>query len=506
MRSESVNDLFRNLDSDIADCLFQTAGWSVAWWIILGLFRNTAGIALCLAGVLVFGERHAQADGVSFSACDGVARTAASAPGTEVAFADVLVGSTITVALTTPASGTTLEVVLTKPNLSQETKTENPPANTLVTITFVIDQAGNQTINGSLTGVGGPDGSWSVTCTPASQSNLESRLSSIFSVEPDRNRLRRRLNGETPTDDVQPLAFSAQQSDGFLSGRFSTSLSQISAFAAQDGAGNSGPYAAVRDSSGRTDVWVEAYLRRYWSDASQGDQDGTLGILYGGIDYTLSDDILIGFLAQFDWLDETTGATGSELEGFGWMAGPYATFRLADAVFLDVRAAWGQSYNDQRLGTATGSFDTTRWVVAAQLSGDWHHDAWRVTPVASIRYGREEADAYILSSGTAIASNTGTVGSASAGPEIGYTYVLDDGTHVEPFAALFGIWNFAGADSVTLGAITNNLDHIRAEAELGVSTRWQGGASLRASLAYDGLGTDDFDAVSGRLWLSIPLN
>lgn len=339
----------------------------------------------------------------------------------------------------------------------------------------------------------------------AASSPIEARIDSVFSVEPDRNRLRRRLSGQAEPES-QPLNFSVLGGSSQISSRFSAALSQVSAYAANEAATTNNPFNAVRRERRRADVWVEAYLRRFWSDAASADREGTLGIVYGGIDYTLTDDILIGFLAQMDWAQESIGATNTQLDGVGWMAGPYATAQLAEDIFLDIRASWGTSSNDQSVAGVTGSFDTTRWVVAAQLSGDWHHEDWRITPIASLRYGSETTESFINSAGTTIAGSNAISGQASLGPEIGYTYVTERGTAVEPFFALHGLWDFAGNDTITVGAVTANLDDIRAEVELGLSTRWMGGAAFRASLAYDGLGTSDLDAVSGRLWLNIPLD
>lgn len=341
--------------------------------------------------------------------------------------------------------------------------------------------------------------------TASASSPIEARMDSLFSVEPDRNRLRRRLSGNTE-DSAQPLNFSLLGGSSQISSRFSAALSQVSAYSANEAVTANDPFNAVRRERQRADIWVEAYLRRYWSDAASADREGTLGIVYGGIDYTLTDDILIGFLAQVDWAEESIGATNTQLDGVGWMAGPYATVQLTDDIFFDMRASWGTSSNDQSVAGVTGSFDTTRWVVAAQLSGDWHHEDWRITPIASLRYGSETTESFVNSAGTTIAGATATSGQASLGPEIGYTYTTERGTSVEPFFALHGLWDFAGNDMITVGAVTANLDDIRAEAELGLSTRWAGGAALRASLAYDGLGTSDLDAISGRLWLNIPLD
>jgi hypothetical protein len=53
-----------------------------------------------------------------------------------------------------------------------------------------------------------------------------------------------------------------------------------------------------------------------------------------------------------------------------WMAGPYATVRLSENLFWQVRGAWGQSSNTvSPFLTYTDSFDITRWLVSSTLTG-----------------------------------------------------------------------------------------------------------------------------------------
>jgi outer membrane autotransporter protein len=468
--------------------------------IVSASLAFTMAVGLSIAGVPVL-VREANAAGTL--ACNGTAHT-----GSVFAFGDVEPGDLITVSVTVTAvttspldidvvveGGPTTTLSFTSPGTQQTTRAITAADNAFNVSVSVGSGAGTFTQTRSCVKGG----------ATTSSNGSQARLDALFSAEPDRNRLRRRLNGETePT--IQPVNFSAFGASGSFDGRFSAALSQVSSYAANESGLANDPFAGVRQETQRTDIWVEGYLRRYWSDAANADRDGTLGIVYGGIDYTLTDDVLIGFLAQLDWGEETIGATNTTTDGVGWMAGPYATIQLSDDIFFDVRAAWGTSSNDQNTAGVTASFDTTRWLVAAQLSGDWHHEAWRVTPIASLRYGRERTDSDITSATVAVAANTTTIGRATFGPEIGYAHVFSEGTIWEPFVALHGIWDFAGDDTVTVGAVTDTLSDWRAEAELGLSSRWVGGAGLRASLAYDGLGTDDLEAVSGRLWVNIPLN
>ena len=119
------------------------------------------------------------------------------------------------------------------------------------------------------------------------------------------------------------------------------------------------------------DVWAEGHFQRWEDDQAGGDRSGNFGILYLGADYLLSPSILVGALVQFDWMDDQSKVVGTDVNGNGWMAGPYISFKLAPNILFDARGAWGQSDNEiSPLGTYTDSFDTDRWLAKANLTGN----------------------------------------------------------------------------------------------------------------------------------------
>ena len=88
--------------------------------------------------------------------------------------------------------------------------------------------------------------------------------------------------------------------------------------------------------------------------------------------------LLIGALMQFDFADETSGLLGSDVEGRGWLAGPYISARLSENIYFDARAAWGRSENDvSPFGTYTDRVGGDRWLARADLTGEWRWDRWR---------------------------------------------------------------------------------------------------------------------------------
>ena len=308
--------------------------------------------------------------------------------------------------------------------------------------------------------------------------------------------------------------------------KFSTSLAELSASAQameekrtqqklQDGGfGFQGhPYArAPNTMRPGLDLWMEGHLSVYEDSTGGLTRDGRFGIVYLGADYPLSTRVLFGVLAQFDWTKEKIKdpALAGHIGGDGWMAGPYIGVKLGPNLLFDARIAWGTSHNDVTLtdaaaGTRTGNFDTTRWLSTATLTGNYNHGAWRLSPQAGLAYGNEQHDAFTNSLGQAVSGNNISIGRFTLGSEVGYRILLHDGSLLEPHIGVTGIWNFHSDDLVIDGVLVTP-NRTRAKLEGGVILRSPGGPSVRAAVAYDGIGDSDLSAFTGKVWLNLPFN
>jgi hypothetical protein len=312
--------------------------------------------------------------------------------------------------------------------------------------------------------------------------------------------------------------------------KFGTSLSEMRAVAAQAAASEeqrklaeaglgyqnqpfNNPLLTMRQG---LDFFVEGHIGRYEDDTAGFSRQGDFRILYIGADYSLAPNVLIGALVQID--DTREDVDNSELgnltgnvEGTGWMAGPYVGLRLANNLYFDARTAYGTSENDIRLsdddaGYRSGSFDTDRWLATATLTGSEYFGAWRISPQIGLAYGREWYDDYRNSLGQLVEGRDISIGRLTGAAEIGYKLDLSGGTVIEPHVSLTGIWNFA-TDKLELdGATDIDRDESRAKVEGGVLVLTPSGWSMRAAAAYDGIGSDDFEAYSGSVWVNVPLN
>lgn len=244
------------------------------------------------------------------------------------------------------------------------------------------------------------------------------------------------------------------------------------------------------------DLWIEGKLARF--NAPGG--DGRFGIVHGGADYLVGPGVLVGLGVQLDWT-EMEGNGDATIEGTGYLAGPYLTARLTDGLFLDARAAWGQSSNTASpLGTYSDQLDGTRWLVSAALIGQYDIDRWRIAPTARLTYFEEKTDAYTDGLGLPIPEVEIATGTFEFGPRISYQTELDNGTAFQPFVSLEGVWTFEQKNTGTSATSSPGLADtgLRGRSEVGFSL--SGGAgSVSASAFYDGLGDNDFESWGGKL-------
>lgn len=253
---------------------------------------------------------------------------------------------------------------------------------------------------------------------------------------------------------------------------------------------------------------LDAWAKGQWS---RSDQDGTvseLGLLYTGVDYRLSSSLLVGVLAQFDWMKQKDGGQSTAVDGLGWMVGPYAVARLDENLLFDVRAAFGRSNNDVTpFGTYTDSFETDRWLARARLTGDFEYGAWQFTPHVGVIYFEEEQKSYVDSLGVAIGAQTSSLGRLTFGPEIAYRWHEGE-TIIVPRLAVKGIWDFDSAPLVDVmtGLTDGSTADPRARVEGGLATVFANGWALQAEAYYDGIGASDFEVYGASLVMNVPLD
>lgn len=270
------------------------------------------------------------------------------------------------------------------------------------------------------------------------------------------------------------------------------------------GAGNAPAPAAARR---QFDIWVEGQYAAYDETTGGAALDGVSGVYFLGADYIVSPSLLIGALAQVDTVEQRSGALSTDVDGQGWMAGPYAMLRLSSNVFLQGRAMWGQSTNTISLVSADADdFEGERWLARGALIGRWQFGPVEFRPSASVAYVSETTKEYADSTGVEIPGMRVSLGQAKFGPEFAYKHRFADGTLIEPRWSLQGVWNFSQDTTGVVAGTTAGTDELRGRVDVGVRGRLSNGISLDLSGGYDGIGISSYEAVSGRMQVRVPLN
>lgn len=408
-------------------------------------------------------------------------------------FVTVVEGDQITL---TPVAGTT--GTYSPPGTAQTT-----PFTSTIVINVLPGQSGQWNLTNSIMSCE-VKGALPTTSSSASNNFLENRTDTLASTDIDLSgRLGAQNGGGSSGSGSSPLNVAGSGTSGSGLIAFNTSLGDMKNSLDVQPAGND---LTLRVREGRTsqvDVWIKG---QYSWTRNEG-QRADLGLLYLGTDYRISPDVVLGLLGQFDWTDERDRDAGSRSDGFGWMVGPYVVARLHDHLVFDARGAVGTSDNEvTTIFGAKGDFDTTRWLVKGQLTGDWAFDSFDLNPFVKVIYIEEDREKYTDSLGVVIGSRTVSLGRLQFGPRISTSFDGGNGMIVTPHLTVSGIYDFDRAGRLTPTGLSSSTDRARAKIESGLGVTMPGGVRIDGEAYYDGIGVSKYDIYGGSLKVNVPLN
>ncbi len=334
-----------------------------------------------------------------------------------------------------------------------------------------------------------------VTCTFTSSSPIaatteaiselsDARGTIILGAQPSIERRIDRLNGVAPASGGPAAVL------GYLPAIMSGAPPDISV-----------SLAAIEELTGRPtsrfDAWFQATLGLFNNNGLT----GSFSVLAAGADHLVDSNLLIGGFVQTDIIPGATLPGGGTIGGTGWLAGPYMTMRLGDGLYLDLLAGAGTSHNTvSPTGTYTDTFDASRWLASASLTGEFAFGPWTIAPTVRLGYFEETSAAYVDGLGVTIPSVRTGLGQLAVGPRISHRLDLEGG------AVLTAAARFDGLLEIRTAAGATTLAPIRGRLELRLDLTLPGGATFGISGAYDGLGSSTTSAASATVRLLVPLD
>ena len=258
-----------------------------------------------------------------------------------------------------------------------------------------------------------------------------------------------------------------------------------------------------QDRSGTWDVWSQFHSSR----STLGNANSTQNVGYLGTHYFLSNESLVGILAQFDWAGQTDASNGSEIDGRGWMIGPYIAGKVKDQnLYYEARLAYGHSSNEVSVATnISGKFSTERILASGSISGVFEENNYFITPEMRVSYFRETQESYVDSDANLIPKQTIGFGELEFGPSVSRSFDDQKGNVWTPTLGVKGIYNFGtvGTDLVQ----QNNLieQDVRLELNAGLEITNAYGYNFVLNGYYDGIGQEGYEGFGGDLGMRIPL-
>ena len=264
----------------------------------------------------------------------------------------------------------------------------------------------------------------------------------------------------------------------------------------------------------RFDAWMSADASSLTDERAGSDVESTFGVFQVGADWRVGERMLVGVMAQRDWMDEVSdeiaveaGALrGARVQGSGWMAGPYVVHEIADGLVVDALAMWGVSDNTvDPLGLYEDGFETERFLLRANVTGRWSHGPWQVQPSASLAHYEDAQAGYVDSLGIEIPDQRIVIGRLTAGPEIAYRWQTASAVWI-PSVRLNGVWDYNPARLMDANGVLSGDSSLRLDAAFSLTGHLAGGASLSVEGGLAGLGDGAFSAQGVRVELAMPFN
>ena len=223
-----------------------------------------------------------------------------------------------------------------------------------------------------------------------------------------------------------------------------------------------------------------------------------------GIDFVASEGLVWGMLVQVDMSDETgerqvtsTGSYTSDIESFGWLAGPYIVYDT-DGFSLSGRAAIGGSSSEiSPFGGAQSSdeYDSDRLLLSAGVtSHGWGGisglSSWSYSPSLNYSYYSESVDSYNIVLGSLAPISVAAVDYELNRLEFGHTFSR---TYRNPFDdTLTPTFGVSGVyDSSTTSSTDTSTTDLKARLDAGLVYGGASGINWNASVYHEGIGSDN---------------
>ncbi|NJR13152.1 MAG: autotransporter outer membrane beta-barrel domain-containing protein [Phyllobacteriaceae bacterium] len=238
----------------------------------------------------------------------------------------------------------------------------------------------------------------------------------------------------------------------------------------------------------RWSIWGSVRGSQLETGAALNNLDGSQYNLLAGASYRWSPELVVGAFTGFETFSYADDV-GASLKGQGYTAGAYVGYRpTAMNLRFDAQLSSTWLGYDAASGIVTGSFDATRIIASAGVTGNFTAASVLFEPSVRVTGSWEEQSAYVDSALAARAARSFHFGKVSAGVKASKNFVISPTSSIAPYAGLFAEYRFSGGDT---SAASDVFDDFSARATLGFNAKLNASTQLGLDGEISGLGLDD---------------
>lgn len=198
-------------------------------------------------------------------------------------------------------------------------------------------------------------------------------------------------------------------------------------------------------------AWADVRGTGFDRNTVGADLNGTQLNATAGIGRMITPDILVGMLGGYENFRYTSEALIGTFKGDGATVGGYAAWRIAPSLRWDATLAWSRLWYDAAAGTASGTFNGSRWLGSTGLTGRYQLAEFVAEPSLKIFALREHQDAWTDSLGTLQASRDFSTGRVSAGGKLVRPWQVASDMTLSPYVGVYADWYFSSDNALPAG-------------------------------------------------------
>lgn len=203
----------------------------------------------------------------------------------------------------------------------------------------------------------------------------------------------------------------------------------------------------------------------------------------GGAGYRVTEDFIAGIIGGQESFSYTSAGTNGLLTGTGLSAGGYAAWRFSDHGMVDaalVGTALGYKVTS---GTASGTFNASRWLITSGLTGDFElSENLTVSPSARVFGLWENQQGWTDSLAADHAARSFSNGTASGGVTFSGKWLLLEDMTLLPYFGLFADYRFDNSGGTTTSGLEGRM-------RAGVNLKVSASATISIGGELGGLGS-----------------